>query len=98
MATVHEIVQYLSGCTNVFRTQAGLLPELVTESVKSMASTITRHIRALRVLDAEGASALNSAISESTFSPAEKTAFATAVIQRLTAPVAKLVQTLRNKQ
>ena len=90
MATVHEIVQYLSGCTNVFRTQAGLLPEkLVTESVKSMASTITRHIRALRVLDADGASALNSAISESTFPPAEKTAFATAVIQRLTAPVAE---------
>ena len=85
-----EIGQYLAGCTNVFITQSGLLPEkLVAESVKSMAGTILRNIRALRVLDAEGAAAFNSAISASTFPAGDKTDFATAVIQRLTAPAAE---------
>ena len=61
----------------------------MAESAKSMASTVMRYIRALRVLDAEGASALNSAISASTFPVDDKTDFATAVTQRLTAPVAE---------
>ena len=90
MSTVQEIVQYLKGCTDFFKSQDGLLSEdLRQESVKSMAATIVRNIISLTALDAGGASALNKAISASTFPEPEKTAFATAVVQRLTAPAAE---------
>ena len=87
MASVKEIVQYISGCTEFFRSQEGLLSEkLKEESVASMAATVVGYIGKLRTLDAPGASALNAAISSSAFPGATKTDFATAVVQRLTAP------------
>ena len=90
MSTVDEIAQYLKGCTDFFKSQDGLLSEDLRQgSVKSMAATIVRNIIVLKVLDAGGASALNTAISASAFPGTEKTAFATAVVQRLTAPAAE---------
>ena len=90
MSTVDEIAQYLKGCTDFFKSQDGLLSEDLRQgSVESMAATIVRNIIVLKVLDAGGASALNTAISASAFPGTEKTAFATAVVQRLTAPAAE---------
>ena len=87
MASVKEIVQYISGCTEFFRSQEGMLSEkLKEESVASMAATVVGYIGKLRTLDAPGASALNAAISSSAFPGATKSDFATAVVQRLTAP------------
>ena len=89
MSTVNEIVQYIKGCSDFFKSQDGLLSDdLRRDSITSMAATIVRNIMGVKELDAAGASSLNGSIADSSFPATEKSAFAVAVVERLTAPAA----------
>ena len=88
-STVNEIVQYIKGCSDFFKSQDGLLSDdLRRDSITSMAATIVRNTMGVKELDAAGASSLNGSIAGSSFPATEKSAFAVAVVERLTAPAA----------
>ncbi len=91
MESVADVAQYIASVSDVITSQQGLLPSDIQEgTINSMASAVIKHIREVKRMDGPGATALNSAISASAFPAAVKTRFATAVVERLTAPAAEV--------
>ena len=85
MTTVDDVLSYMNGCQGFIDSQASLLPEDVRkDSVRAMGLSLRTQIGNIPKLTPASATALNTAIAASAFTPEVKTDMGQAVLEKLT--------------
>ena len=85
MATVDDVLSYINGCKGFIDSQTSLLPEDVrNDSVRAMGLSLRTQIGNIPRLTPASATALNTAIAASAFTPEVKTDMGQAVLEKLT--------------